>query len=485
MGTLETPSQSDKEAKAQKNGNEIAAKTKLLAKTVAKRPSDKGKKLAGFVQLLYRQWRADKCGLRTGSLTFTTVLSLVPLTAVSVALLEATGHTRGEDALVNFLSSHVMPMEGANIAGYVRDFARNIKVNALGAMGVTFTLGISYFLFHSMEAAFNDIWRARERRPVVQKFTVFWALATLGPFILALSIVQGTQLLKNFTPIWVLVPFLGIWGLLTVANRLLPHTKVTWKTSVVAGFVSAIVFEIAKYVFSVYFAKVAFTNYSTIYGRLALIPTLLVWIGTSWTAVLIGVETGYILQNKTLVQMRHGKRSWDDRGTGWAAWINGNVGARVMLAIAKCYREGRGAVKARVLALELNVPEEAVSEILKRLREVDLIVQVSGDTNGYMPNRPLEDISLNHILQLFENPDTEIHDQKDLDLTFERLRKKQEVITDKINFAALSSDVDVVESKDKKTKEAEESGEREYERKDSASIDAEEEEKQSSQSEVV
>ncbi len=437
MGNTNIPCRPDGEP--EKQGREITLKTKRLAKTVAKKPAAEGKRLAEFIMLLYRQWRTDQCGLRAGALTFTTVLSLVPLTAVSVTLLEATGHTRGEDALVNFLSRHVMPMEGMYIAGYVRDFARNIKVKALGPMGVTLTLSISYLLFHSMEASFNDIWRARERRPILQKFTVFWALATLGPFILALSLVQSTRLLQSFTPLWILVPFLGIWALLTLANRLLPHTHVNWKTAIIAGFVSALVFEIAKYGFSIYFAKVAFTNYSTIYGRLALIPTLLVWIVTSWTAVLIGVETGYIFQNKSLVRMRHGKSAWDDRDSRWTAWVNGNVGARVMLSIANRFKKGEGALKARALATSLNVPEEAMQEILRRMREAELLVEVSGDTSGYMPNLPLDDISLHKILNLFEDPDTETVDQANLDEAFERLKQKKNTIAEKINFSILAS----------------------------------------------
>jgi membrane protein len=395
-------------------------------------------RLGRFCKLLYLQWNADRCALRAAALAFVTVLSLVPLTAVGIALLDATGHSMGEDALVNYISQHVMPLEGEHIVGYIRDFAENIKVRALGAVGVILTLGLSYLLFDSVEQAFNDIWRARQRRPLLRKFTVFWALATLGPFVLALSLLQGAALLRGMTPVWILLPFMGTWLLLVLANRLLPHTRVTWRSAILAGFVSALVFEIAKYGFSIYFTKVAFTNYSTIYGRLALIPTLLVWIGASWTAVLIGVETGYVLQHQSLVEMRHRENMFSDPETGWTRWVNGSVAARIMLAIAVWYATGRGAISARALSEAFNLPEEAVAEILRRFRETGMLVEVQGDVEGCMPGRPLSAITLNEILNVFEDSDIEQSEGEALDETFEKLRETQEETLDGLDFSVLA-----------------------------------------------
>jgi membrane protein len=396
------------------------------------------KRFLHFCKLVYVQWAGDNCPQKSGALAFVSVLSLVPLTAVGIALLEATGHTKGEDALVNFLSKQVVPLQGQNIIGYIRDFAANIKVRALGAVGVGLTLTLSYFVFHSVEETFNDIWRTRERRPLLRKFTVFWALATLGPFVLALSILQGAQIFRGFTPVWVLVPFLGTWLLLTLANRLLPYTRVNWKSAMVAGLVSAIVFEGAKYGFSIYFTKVAFTNYTTIYGKLALIPTLLVWIGVSWTAVLIGVETGYVLQNKGLVEVRHRDQAFANPETGWTRWVNGSIASRVMLALSVWYAAGRGAIQPRELATALNLPEEAVAEILRRFREAQIIVQVHGDVEGYMPNRMLGDITLHEILGMFEDVDVDAPDQEELDEAFKRIEQAHQDILGGIDFAHLA-----------------------------------------------
>lgn len=392
-----------------------------------------------FWKLAAWQWNADRCGRRAAGLTFETALSLVPLAAVGIAVIEASGQHQTENMLVDFISEHVIPLEGASIVGYVRDFARNIQAGALGVVGVAVVLVLSFWLFHSVETSFNEVWRTRRKRPLVRKFTVFWTLATLVPFFIALSLLQGSRLLKEFTLLRIMVPFLSAWFILTLANRLLPTADVGWRAALTAGLVSALLFEAAKYLFSLYFARVAFTNYSIIYGRLALVPMLLLWIYYSWMVVLFGAEAGYTAQHKRLVEIRYRGQLTGHAAEGWRKWVNGTVAARLVLAVATWYTAGRKAITGRQLARAFNLPEEPVVEIFRRLKDASIMMEVWGEVEGYLPARPLDQIRLHDVLTLFKDNDLDTEEQQALDDLLRRtVRAQKEALAD-ATFAALAA----------------------------------------------
>ena len=346
-------------------------------------------------------WAHHHCAARAASLTFVTILSLVPLAALTVAVLEALGDPSSQDALAEFLGRHVFPLEGTKIADYIQSFASNIRIGALGPIGLASSLAVTYLLFANVERAFGEIWQNQEKRGIIRKFTVFWTLATLGPLLMAISVVQGAGLVHQFALFRILLPFLATSLLLVLVNRLMPNRRVPWSSALVGGVLSALLFETSKHLFALYFTKMAFGNYRIVYGRLALLPVLLVWIHLSWSAVLMGAVAARVLASP-----EEPKR---------IARANARLGLRVITAIAQWFSEGNKAMPRAELAARIELTPSVLDDVLTRLRDAGLLVRVSGDTEGFMPARPLENITAAQVAALFEEADLTTDGQQALD----------------------------------------------------------------------
>ncbi len=341
----------------------------------------------GFWRQVWQVWREHHATARAASLTFVTVLGLVPLTAIGVAVLEAVGQSATTRLVAAFLSRYMVPVESARVASYVNAFADNLRRGALGPVGIGLSILTAFLLFHNVESAFCDLWRSSARRSLVRKFTVFWTLATIGPVLLALSLVQGASVLRDFAVAGLLLPFLGMTLLLVLANRLLPNTWVPWRSAVVSGLVSSLLFESSKYLFAFYLTRVAFTNYHTVYGRLALLPILLVWIHLSWSAVLFGTAAGRVLALPVPSAVVR---------PDWKAAL------AVAIEVARAYASGRRAASEEELGRRLRLPYDVLSQVLEQLRRAGLLLKVSGDAEGYLPARPLERINAWEVAQAID-----------------------------------------------------------------------------------
>ena len=333
---------------------------------------------------VYQGWKAHECPHRAAALAFVTALSLVPLTAMTVGILAVLGQSDGENAVVRFISRHIFPLRGTSITSYVTTFAHNIRTGALGVMGVLLSLAVTFALFENVESSFNHIWQTKRPRPWVWKITIFWALATLGPMATGLSIIQGASLLRQFALARLVVPFIATWVLLILANRILPNRSVPWTSAVVAGFISAVAFEAAKYGFSLYFAKLAFHNYKTIYGGFAALPVLLLWMDISWSAVLLGAVAGRVLDSPPAAI---GER--DDR-----------ILLKLAVSIFRKYARGKGPVDASDLAVEQRMSLPDVMRQLERLQDRGILSRVQSDLPRYVPVRLASQVTTSQILGL-------------------------------------------------------------------------------------
>ncbi len=357
-------------------------------------------------------------------MTFVTILSLVPLAALTVAVFDALGDPTSQDALADFLGRHVFPVQGTQIATSIQSFAANVRIGALGPIGLTFSLAVTYLLFANVERAFGDIWQSQEKRSIIRKFTVFWTLATLGPLLMAVSVVQGAGLVHQFALFRILLPFLATSLLLVLVNRLMPNRRVPWSSAIVGGVLSSLVFEASKYLFALYFTKMAFGNYRIVYGRLALLPVLLVWIHVSWSAVLMGAVAARVLASPEEPKQ--------------VSKAGSKVALRVMLAIAQWYHRGHKAIPRSELAGRTALPASVLDSVLSRLRNAGLVIRVSGDADGFMPARPLDSISAADVAGLFEEPDMSVADQDKLDAILESLDRRIHETLDQVSIAELA-----------------------------------------------
>jgi len=250
-----------------------------------------------LVRFARRRLTEERLPQVAGSLTFTTTLALVPLLTIVLAIFTTFpmfGKLR--TALDNYFVQMLMPKAIANtITSNLTQFASKATgLSAVGGVALVFT---SVAMIGTIERAFNQIWRVRRPRPLVQRVLVYWALVTLGPLAFGLSLTLTSQLFSATNGLMSLVPFIGAVfytvisvALTTLAYALLfmivPNRDVDWRDALWGGLVAAVAFEIAKRVFAIFIRQ--FPTYAIIYGALAALPLFLVWMYLSWMITLVG-----------------------------------------------------------------------------------------------------------------------------------------------------------------------------------------------------
>ncbi|MGJ7916665.1 YihY family inner membrane protein [Massilia sp. LXY-6] len=250
-----------------------------------------------LVRFARRRLTEEKLPQVAGSLTFTTTLALVPLLTIVLAIFTTFpifGQLRSN--LDHYFVQMVMPKAIANtITSNLTQFAsKATKLSAVGAVALVLTTAA---MIGMIERAFNQIWRVRRARPLVQRVLIYWALVTLGPLLFGISLTLTSQLFSATNGLMSGVPFFGALfysvvsvALTTGAYALLymtvPNRWVDWRDALWGGLVAALAFEIAKRVFAIFIRQ--FPTYAIIYGALAALPLFLLWMYLSWLITLVG-----------------------------------------------------------------------------------------------------------------------------------------------------------------------------------------------------
>ncbi|WP_237170230.1 YihY family inner membrane protein [Pandoraea thiooxydans] len=257
-----------------------------------------------IVRFVMRRSREDRIPQIAGSLTFTTVLALVPLLAVAFALFTAFPmFNTFRDALQGFLLSHLMPdTVNDQIFRYLNQFAAKAKsLTTVGLIGLLLT---SVATMMTIESVFNVIWRVPRPRPLAQRVLVYWAILTLGPLLFGVSLSISSYALSQSMSLVHTLPLAVAWPLgflpvllsavaFTLLYLYMPHCRVDWRDALTGGTIAALAFEIAKRGFALYIKK--FPTYTAVYGAFAAIPIFLLWVYLSWLVTLWGATLTAVL----------------------------------------------------------------------------------------------------------------------------------------------------------------------------------------------
>ncbi|MFX1672008.1 YihY family inner membrane protein [Paraburkholderia sp. A2WS-5] len=254
------------------------------------------KRLARFAA---RRSREDRIPQVAGSLTFTTLLSIVPLATVAFALFTAFPiFATFQNSLQDFLADHLMPAQiNSQIFMYLNQFAS--KAKGLTTMGMIVLFVTSVMTMMTVESAFNVIWRVRKARPFAQRVLVYWAILTLAPILIGVSLSISSYLFTRSVALateqhvsmvfdWMLIgASLPLTALaFTMLYVYLPNCRVEWRDAVVGGVAAAIAFELAKRGFGLYVRRIP--TYTAVYGAFAAAPMFLLWMYLSWFITLVG-----------------------------------------------------------------------------------------------------------------------------------------------------------------------------------------------------
>lgn len=317
------------------------------------------------------------------SLTFTTVLAIVPMLAVVLSLFTAFPlFSDFRQALEDFLANNLMPATVSDtVMKYLNMFAA--QASRLTAIGGVFLVVTSISLIMTIDRALNNIWNVRNQRPLGQRILMYWAIISLGPVLVGASLWATSFLAReslgrvaevpaviglalSFVP--VVATGLGF----TVLFSMVPNREVRWKDAMAGGFGTAIVLEIMKAGFAYYLTR--FPSYTVIYGAFATVPIFLLWIYMSWLAVLFGAAVAATLP---LLRLRR----WAEHPAPGSAFMN----AMGVLAQLHAARNGTEPGRSmQFLSNHLHVTQEELLPVLDTLTQLGYVAQTRDKSGRWM-----------------------------------------------------------------------------------------------------
>ncbi len=274
--------------------------------------------LSIFCKVFIKRFKENSLTVSAGHLTYNTMLALVPLIMVSFSIFTAFPiFNEVTDELKNFIYHNFLPNVGDVVQNYIDSFVENSKkASAIGTMAL---IAVALLLIYNIDTTLNRMWKKTKDRPVVISFAIYWMILTLGPLLVALSISISTYVLSldffNSSSIAFIssyfisaLPFVFTWLLFALIYTVVPNTPVLFRHSAIGALVAAICFTIGKQIFVWYI--LSFPSYQAIYGALAVLPIMIVWINLSWLFVLVGAQICAVLKDMMLINL--GINSVDD-----------------------------------------------------------------------------------------------------------------------------------------------------------------------------
>lgn len=322
---------------------------------------------------LAQRFADDRLGQTAGALTFTTLIAVVPLLTVALAVVTAFPiFDQFQTVLQRWLLESLIPESiSRQVLGYLTQFTS--KASRLGSFGFAALMLSALALMLTIDRSLNMIWRVRKQRPWGQRLMLYWAALTLGPLLVAASLVtmawvitwSGGSLRYQGPGVKMalgVLEFLLLWGGISGLYRFVPNTPVAWRPLLLGSFFTALVLEAARSGLTFYLASMP--TFSLIYGTFATVPILLVWVYTTWVVVLLGA---------VLVA------SWPSLSQGLSDANQRHAGQSFALALG-CLRllqqaraQSAGGLAAARLAQQLNVDPMEVEKVLGLLQQLDCI----------------------------------------------------------------------------------------------------------------
>ncbi len=344
-----------------------------------------------FMTYVGSRFNADLCQQRAAQLTFTSLIALVPLLAVSFAIFAAfPAYSRLKEEVQSFIFDNFIPQVGTSLKGHLDTFTQ--QTGQLTAVGILFLIFSAVMLMVSVSNTMNVIWRAPKRRNVVAQMLVFWAMITLAPLVFGASLSLSSYLFTQARLVGVddtsvsNLALIAPFAMQTIGFALLflimPNAKVHRTDAIIGGLFASGLFELLKKGFGLYITT--FPTYQTIYGALATIPIFLVWVYLSWIVVLLAAQV-----TAALPEWRAGARRW--RKGDMAPFERLIVALASLAALRQAQVEGGGLTERRLLRAAAVDPA-ALGSVQDELEKNRYITR--GDRQEWLLSRDLAHVTL-------------------------------------------------------------------------------------------
>ena len=359
---------------------------------------------ARIIWLLIRELSEGQLSMRAMSLVYTTLLSLVPLLAVSFSVLKAFDvQSQIEPSLLNFLAP--LGQKGEEITTTIIGFVDNMRVGVLGSVGLALLLYTVVSLIQKVERTFNYTWHVSHNRPFAERFSDYLSVILIGPVLVfsalgATASIMSTTLVQSLAeyPIldWIiatvgkLIPYFFVISAFTFVYIFVPNTRVRIGPAIVGAIVAGVLWQSIGWGFASF--VVNSTKYAAIYSGFAILILFMIWLYLAWLILLIGASIAFYQQHPEHLSHRHShNRSLGNREREW-------IGLLSLCHIARQHFDGTAPISVEELAQRLRTSPEAIADSMNLLERKGLVVTVSSNPETYLPGQAPERISVESVL---------------------------------------------------------------------------------------
>ncbi|MEN5208476.1 YihY family inner membrane protein [Stenotrophomonas terrae] len=350
---------------------------------------------ASFGRFLWKRFIDDRLFQAAGSLAYTTVFALVPLAIVVFGVLSAFPmFDRWSEALSDYVFSNFVPSAARAAEGYLRQFSASAgQLTAAGFLALVVSLLIT---LNSVEQTFNRIWRVASARPQLTRFLVYWTVLTLGALLAAASLAVSAKVLS--LPLfgttegrWLadlglrLAPVLIEFFCVVLIYRVVPHHTVKWRHAIPGALLAVLMLELVKWGMGLYLGS--FQSYQKLYGTVAFVPILLLWIYLSWVSVLLGASLA-----SSVAAFRYQPAALRlPQGCELYGLL------RLLGRFREARQQGRGLDEDQILLQEPMLTDSLLQQLLEQMESIGVLRR---DERGeWLLARDLDSISLHDLYE--------------------------------------------------------------------------------------
>lgn len=354
-----------------------------------------------FVFALIRDMFAGQLMMRSMSLVYTTLLSVVPLIALSFSVLKGFGvHNELEPLLFKLLEP--LGDQGAQITQQVIDLVDNVKGGVLGGISLAFFIYTAISMVQKVEESFNYVWYVAKRRNFARRMVEYMTVMLIGPVVIVAAlgiiaslrsntVVQFIVTSEMLGPIFLaagkLTPYVLVTGVFTFLYMYMPNTRVRFRSALVGGVAGGFFWASISVIFA------SFVVYSTrtqlIYSGFAVAITTLIWLYLNWLILLIGAQLAFYHQNPAF--LRIGRRE-----PRLSNAMRERLALNIMLLVGRAFQQSGEAVTIHTLANTLRIPSITLTPIITGLEAEGLLATT--EKEDLVPARDMARIRLDDIL---------------------------------------------------------------------------------------
>jgi len=369
-----------------------------------------------IVHMLIRELAEGGIPLRSASLVFTTLLSLVPLLAVSFSVLKAFGvHNKLEQVLYSAVAP--LGQAGFELVEQILGFVDNVEVGKLGSVGLILLFVTVISLVHKVEAALNHAWRIDKARSLGQRFSGYLSVLLVGPLLVfsalgVIGAIMATDLMQSLAAIepfgtliaWVskLLPFMLVMAAFTFVYGCIPNTRVRLRSALVGGSISGVLWVCAGWAFAALVVNAPSSNYTAIYSSFSIVFFFMLWLYVTWLILLIGGSVAFYDQHPEYLGVMPGELKASNR-------LRERMALAVMLRADRAHISGAPPLDTLAVSRDMGLPRGLIQETIDALEEEGFLIATETPP-GYMPARDVGRIQLVDILQAARGA----HEHRDL-----------------------------------------------------------------------